>query len=94
MSSFQTKTAEISHRRNYRLYGIWKIIIKVVEEAHNFFYQDRVMNLLKVLWVVPSLTSEFALYISKNKENMSKFIQNELLYTYLSIQNIKATIYR
>ena len=37
MSSFQTKTAEISHRRNYRLYGIWKIIIKVVEEAHNFF---------------------------------------------------------
>ena len=50
---------------------IWKIIIKAVEEADNyFFYQDRVMNLLNVLWVVPSLTSGFALYKQEQRKHV------------------------
>jgi hypothetical protein len=47
------------------------IIIKAVEEADDyFFYQDRVMNLLNVLWVVPSLTSGFALYKQEQRKHV------------------------
>ena len=40
---------------------VWKMIIKVVKEGHNYFYQDHAMASPNVLWV-SSVTSAFALY--------------------------------
>ena len=43
----------------YRI--IWKIIVKIFEEAHNYFYRDLVMDLTRLLWV-SSFASVFDLY--------------------------------
>ena len=40
---------------------VWKMIIKVVKEGHNYFYQDHAMASPYVLWG-SSVTSAFALY--------------------------------
>ena len=40
---------------------IWKIIVNIFEEAHTYFYRDRVMNFTLHLWV-SSIASAFDLY--------------------------------